>query len=196
MALGEIVELPLDIERANSFAVLKIDNPLASRVARDVARAANGVVENKIARQLALLEQREHRGGGADLQRVSKRAHVRIANEQMESPIFAVIGQRLIPRVDDGAVELHPLVDVVDDMVSALAQLECDRRFRLRRLEIECERIGLPHSAGAGKNLARRKKREQRPENRRRELRLAFHQIIFVATKCRAGVMIDIVLNE
>src|ERR1700720_3265346 len=196
MALGEIVELPLDVQRANSFAVFKIDNPLAGRIARDVARAANGVVENKIARQLALLEEREHGGGGANLQRVGKRAHVRIANEQMEPTIFAVIGQWLVTRVDNGAVELDPLIDVVHDVVGALTELKRDRRFGLRWLKIERERIGLPHSAGAGKNLSRRKKREQRPEYRRRELRLAFHQIIFVATKCRAGVMVDIILNE
>src|SRR6266853_4993804 len=158
MALGEIVELPLDIERANRFSVLKIDNPLASRIARDVARAANGVVENKIARQLALLEEREHGGGRADLQRVGERAHVGIADEQMEPPIFAVIGQRLVTRVDDGAVELHPLLDVVHDVVGALTELKRDRRFRLGRLKVECERIGLPYSAGAGKKWSRRKK--------------------------------------
>jgi len=44
--------------------------------------------------------------------------HRWIANEQMECPIFAVIGQRLVTRVDDGAVELHPLIDVVHDVVS------------------------------------------------------------------------------
>ena len=196
MALSEIVELPLDIERANSFTVLKIDNPLSGRIARDVASAPDGVVENKIARQLALFEEREHRRGGADLQRVGKRAHVRIANEQMEPPIFAVIGQRFIARVNDGAVELHPLIDVVDDVVGALTELKRNRRFRLGRLEIECEWIGLPHSPGAGKNLSRRKKREQGPKHRRRELRLAFHQIIFVATKRCAGVMVDVVLYE
>src|SRR5437667_460494 len=116
MALGEIVELPLDIERANSFTVFKIDNPLSGRIAGDV--------------------------------------------------------------------------------VGTLAELTRVRRSRLGRLKVECERIGLPYSPSASKNLSRRKKGEQRPEHRRRKLRLAFHQIIFVATKCRAGVMINIVLNE
>src|SRR5947199_523407 len=145
MALGEIVELPLDVERANSFTVLKIDNPLARRIPRDVASAPDGVVEDKIARQLALFKERKHRRGGADLQRVGKRAHVGITNEQMEPPIFAVIGQRLIARVDDSAVELHPLIDVVDDVVGALTELKRDRRFRLGRLKVECEWIGLPY---------------------------------------------------
>src|SRR5947209_6621758 len=114
----------------------------------------------------------------------------------MEPPIFAIIRQRLVARVDDGAIELHPLVDVVHDVIGALTQLKRDWRFRLWWFEVEREWIGLPHSAGAGENLARGKKCEQGPENRWRELRLPFHQIIFVATKCRAGVMVDIVLDE
>ena len=45
----------------------------------------------------------------------------------MEAPVFAVVGERLVPRVDDRAVELHPLVNVVYDVVRALAELEVDR---------------------------------------------------------------------
>src|ERR1700736_2219136 len=114
----------------------------------------------------------------------------------MEPAILAIIGQRLVARVDDGTVELHPLINVVDDVVGALAELKRDRLLLLRRFEIEGERIGLPYSASAGENLARGEKGEQRAEHRWRELRLTLHQIIFVATKRRAGVMIDIVLDE
>jgi hypothetical protein len=39
----------------------------------------------------------------------------------METAILPVISQRLIAGVDNGAVKLHPLVDVVDDVVCALA---------------------------------------------------------------------------
>ena len=114
----------------------------------------------------------------------------------MEPAIFSIIGQRLVARVDDGAIELHPLVDVVHDVIGALAELKIDRRFRLRRFEIERERIRLPDPARAGENLSRGEKGEQGAEHRRRELRLALHQIILVATKRRAGVMIDVVLDE
>ena len=114
----------------------------------------------------------------------------------MEPPIFSVIGQRLVARVDDGAVELHPLIDVVHDMIGALAELEIDLRLRLRQFEIKREWIGLADPARAGKNLPRGKKSEQRAENRWRELRLAFHQIILMTTKRRAGVVIDVVLDE
>ena len=46
----ENVELPLDIKCADGFAVLEIDDPLARGIARDVARAADRVVEDEISR--------------------------------------------------------------------------------------------------------------------------------------------------
>ena len=49
---------------------------------------------------------------------------------KMQPPIFAIIGQRLVARIDDGAIELHPLVDVVHDVIGALADLEIDLRLR------------------------------------------------------------------
>ncbi len=90
----------------------------------------------------------------------------------MQPPIFSVIGQRLISRVDDGAIELHPLIDVVHDVVGALAELKIDLGLRLLRLS------------------------KQRSENGRCKLRLSFHQIILMAAKSGAGVMIDIVFNK
>src|SRR5215831_9685872 len=107
----------------------------------------------------------------------------------MQPSIFSVIGQRLVARIDNGTIKLHPLINVVDDMIGALAQLESNLAFGLRRLEIESQRIRLTDAAGAGKNLAGSQKSQQRSENRRRELRFASHQIIFVATERRAGVM-------
>ena len=76
-----------------------------------------------------IFEQRQNARGRADFQRGRERAHVGIADEQMQPPIFAIIGQRLVARVDDGAIELHPLIDVVDDVIGALAQLKIDRRL-------------------------------------------------------------------
>src|SRR6266545_5563666 len=114
----------------------------------------------------------------------------------MQPPIFPVIGQRLVARIDDGAIELHPLINVVDDVISALAQLEIHLALRLRLLEIERQWIRLPDAPRSGENLARRQKSQQRSENRRRELRLASHQIILVATKRRPGVIVHVVLDE
>ena len=195
-ALRESRKFPLHVERTDGPAVLELDNPLLSGVARDLARALHGIGKNQIPRQMAVFEQRQDAGGRAYLQRRGKRAHVRVADEQMKPAIFPVIGQRFVARVDDRAIELHPLVDVVHDVIGALAELEIDRRFRCGGFEIKRERIGLADAARAGKNLARGEKREQRAESRGRELHLALHQVILVAAEGRAGVMIDVVLDE
>ena len=72
----------------------------------------------------------------------------------MQPPIFPVIGQRLVARIDYSAIELHPLINVVDDVISPLAQLKIDLALRLRRLEIERQRVRLSDASRAGKNLA------------------------------------------
>ncbi|HEY2614544.1 MAG TPA: hypothetical protein VGI42_02445, partial [Chthoniobacterales bacterium] len=61
----------------------------------------------------------------------------------MKSAIFPVIRQGLIPRIDDGAVELDPLINVVHDVIRALADLKINVDLGLRELEIERERIRL-----------------------------------------------------
>ena len=143
-----------------------------------------------------MLEQGQHTRRRADFQRRGKRAHVRVANEQVQPAIFPIICERLIARVDDRTIELHPLIDVVHDVIGALADLKIDARFALRNFEIKRERVRLPHSARAGENLPRGEEREQRPKDGRRELRLALHEVVLVTTKRRAGVMIDVILDE
>src|SRR5713101_6752542 len=98
----------------------------------------------------------------------------------MQSPIFPVIGQRLVAGVDDGTIELHPLINVVDDVIGALAQLKIHLALSLRWLEIERQRIRLSNASCAGEDLTGRQKSQQRSENGWRELRLAPHQIILV----------------
>ena len=56
MPLRQFVKLPLHIERADAFAVFKIDNPLPGGIAGDIARALDGIGQDKIARQAILFE--------------------------------------------------------------------------------------------------------------------------------------------
>src|SRR5438874_2667318 len=114
----------------------------------------------------------------------------------MQPPIFSIIRQWFVARINDSAVELHPLIDVVHDMIGALTKLEIDLCLLLRRLEIKRQRIGLTNAARAGKDLAGRQKSKQCPKNWRRELRLALHQIILVTTKRGARVVIDIIFDK
>ncbi len=190
------MQAPLHIERPDRPAVFQFHDPALGRIARDFPGRLDRVEQRQVVRQKPVLEERENAGGGADLQRIGERAHVRVADEQMQPAIFPIIGQRLIARVDDRAVELHPLINVVDDMIGPLAELEIDRLFRRRHFEIEGEGIGLADPARAGENLARGKKGEERAEGRGGELRLALHQVIFVAAEGGAGVVIDVVLDE
>ena len=44
--------------------------------------------------------------------------------EQVQAAETARVGERFVARVDDGAVELHPLEKVVVDVVRALAHLK------------------------------------------------------------------------
>ena len=147
MCQRQLVELPLNIERADGLAIFQPHDPGASRVAGNVARALDGIGQNKILRQPALFEQRQDAGSRPDFQSRRKRAHVRIADEQMKPAIFSIIGERLVAGVDDGAVELHPLVDVVDDVVGPLAELEIDADLRAAGAENRT-RAGSPARPG------------------------------------------------
>src|SRR6476469_1976910 len=107
MSLRQLEKLPLDVECTNRLSVLKPDNPGARRVTRDIAGALNGIRQDKVFRQPPIFEQRKDARRCSDLQRSRKWTHVGIANEQVEPAIFPVIGQGLVPRVDDRAVELN-----------------------------------------------------------------------------------------
>jgi hypothetical protein len=66
----------------------------------------------------------EHEGGSADFQEESGWEHAGVSVEQMEAAVFASIGEWFVAGVDDGAIELHPLEEVVVDVIGALADLE------------------------------------------------------------------------
>jgi len=53
-----------------------------------------------------------------------------ITDEQVEPPIFAIICQRLVSSVDDGSIELHPLINIVYDMIGPLADLKRNMPWR------------------------------------------------------------------
>src|SRR5438876_9402028 len=120
MSLRQIVELPLYIERTDRFAVFKIDNPTSVGVARNVACALHRIGQDKISRQSAFFQERQNAGRRSDLQGGGERAHVGIADEQMQAPILPVIGERFIQRVDHDAIELYLMIAVVDVVLDEL----------------------------------------------------------------------------
>src|SRR5437870_751429 len=114
----------------------------------------------------------------------------------MKSTVLAVVRQWFVSRVDDGAIELHPLIDVVHDVIGTLAQLKIDLGLWLRQLKIKRKRVGLADPACPGENLAGGQESQQCAEHGRSKLGVTFHQIILVATKGGTGVVIDIILDE
>jgi hypothetical protein len=91
---------------------------------------------------------------------------------------------------------LDPLVNVVHDVVCALTDLKIDLCLRLGHFKIERERIRLPDPSRAGEELTCCQKGEQRSEDRRSELRLAFHEIVLMTAEGGSSVMINVVLDE
>jgi hypothetical protein len=112
----------------------------------------------------------------------------------VEPPIFSVVRQGFVARVDNRPVKLDPLINIVNDMIRPLADLEWDMTRPVGNLEVECERIGLPDSTRAGKDLSSGQECEERSQDLGCELGFSPHQIIFVTPKGSAGVMVDIVL--
>src|SRR3954447_14275870 len=100
-----------------------------------------------------MLQQGKDAGRRPNFQCGRERAHVRVADQQVQPAIFPIIRERLVAGVDDRAVELHPLVDVVHDMISALADLKIDLSLCWRNIEIKGQRISLSDAARASENL-------------------------------------------
>ena len=72
----------------------------------------------------------------------------------MEPPIFAIIRERFVTCVDNRPIKLHPLINIVDDMIRPLTDLKRDMPWSIGHFEVESQRIGLPNPAGAGKDLS------------------------------------------
>ena len=81
-------------------------------------------------------------------------------------------------------------------MIGPLTELEIDALKRRQRLDFMRRRVRLPYAARTGKNLPSRQEREQRIKRLGRKLRLAAHQVILVAPKRRARVMVHVVLQK
>jgi len=73
---------------------------------RKLPHRADRFVKRNVGQRIGF-EQVEHERGRADLQRVGEGEHIRVAQEQVEATKPAVIGERLVPGIDECAVELH-----------------------------------------------------------------------------------------
>ena len=65
----------------------------------------------------------EQERGGAYLECGCVLRHIRITDEEMKSPVFCVIAERFISRIDDGAAKLNPFINFSDNMIGTLRNL-------------------------------------------------------------------------
>ena len=144
----------LDLHGRSCLAVFEPHDPAVMWIPRNIAGGLHRIHQPHALGKNAFLEQIQHQRGGPDLQRGRVLAHVRIANEQMQAAILAVIGQRFVTGIDDRAVELHPLVDVVHDVVGTLRNLKVHRLIVAAVVKLEGEGIGLADAAGCRKKSA------------------------------------------
>ncbi len=189
-------ERPLDLVGAPRPTAFQPHQPFAGLVTRHVAGGLHRIHQPDFLGHDPFLEQVQHQRRRAKFQRQRVVAHVGVADQQVQATIFPVIGQRLVAGVDNRAVELHPLVDVVDDVIGALGNLEPDRTRPARTVKLERQRVRLAHPPGTGKDLARGQERQQPTQDLRRELRATFHQVVLVTAERRAGMVIDVVFQE
>jgi hypothetical protein len=69
-------------------------------------------------------EQIKHERRGPNLEQKCCGQNTRVAMQQMKASILPRVSQRLIPRINNRAIELHPFEKVVIDVIGALADLK------------------------------------------------------------------------
>ena len=114
----------------------------------------------------------------------------------MQAAVFPRIGEGFVARVDNGAVELHPLKQVVIDVIRALADLEMAVGAVPQQIPAQLRAGRRTDPARAGEEQTQRQKREQSEYVVLRQGGGTPDEIIFVAAERRAGVMVHVVANE
>src|SRR5438309_9393323 len=101
-----------------------------------------------------------------------------------------------MPSVDHRAIKLNPLEQIVVDVIGALTDLEMAVRTRAHQVTAQFCAGCRTDATSSDVKLTQSQKRKEREHVRFGQRRGTANQIIFVATKGRAGIMIDIVANE
>ena len=170
-------------------------------IAGDGAGGFDGVEQFPAVGQGVFFEEGEDGGGGAALQRAGEGGGVGVAEEEVQAAEAAVVGEGLVARVDEGAVELDPLVDVVDDVVGALGDLVFDGGAAggggdAAGLPVEGGAVGFADATGAGVDLAGGEEGEEGGDVGFVEFGGALDEVVFVAAEGGAGVVVDVVFDE
>src|ERR1022692_2347947 len=164
-----------------SRSVTRWRNDGSWEIARSSATGAS--IERSVSRNLSL-DHGEDQGGRAELQVGSDLAHIRVADDHMEPPVFLGVCVRLVPGVDDrslqGGLEAHlhleevgPLADLETLVAAVRAQA---------------------HPSRAADDLPGNEERGQVPDDIR-ERRGPAHQVILMAA-VRGAFVVGVVLVQ
>ena len=97
-----VQELALQVDRGDRAPILHANRVAAREVPRDLAERLHGLVDRQVAVDEVVLDHAEHDGRRAHLQIVGHFAHVRVAGDDVQAPVFLRIGVGLVAGVDDG----------------------------------------------------------------------------------------------
>jgi len=187
-------ELFEDVERGAFGAVGQLDFPGAVGLMGEFAHGADRFMQGDFG-QCVGFEQIEHEGGGADFEGVAERKQIGVAQQEVKTAKAAVIGQRFIAGVDQGAVELDPLVDVGLDEIGALGNLVGDEVAAVV-FAVTARREGHADAARPDEEDARGQEGEQGIDVAAGQWRVAMEQVILMTAKGGAGVVVDVVFDK
>ena len=179
-----VEELALQVDGGGGAPVLHADGVAARQIARDRAERLHGLVDRQVAVDEIVLDHAEHDGRRAHLQIVAHFAHVGVARNDVQAPVFLRIGVGLVARVDD-RTRVH--------------RLQAD--FRLEEVralgDLVVARLGIV----LGADLTRAREDLSRDEERHhvlhdpRERHLAVHQVVLVRA-VRVALVVRVVLQN
>ena len=112
-----------DVERAHRAAVDEVERLGERQVVTDGAHRRDRSREDD-PRQGLVLEGAEHEARHAHLEQVRDVGVVGVADDDVQAAILAVVGVRLVARVDDGTLQRRLETDLGLEEVGALSELE------------------------------------------------------------------------
>ena len=140
----------LNFQRAEFFAVIKLDFPGACKVIGNFFDRFDRIAQRKIFVDKPIFDHPQHKRRRPDFQIIAILRHVGIADNHMQPPVIFFVGVGFVAGIDDAAVVRGGAGNFLADVVGAL-------RHRI----IAAVPFFLNDFARAGINLARDKKRDQ-----------------------------------
>src|SRR5437899_1703716 len=113
----------------------------------------------------------------------------------MEAAILARVGQWLITSVNNGAIVLHPLEEIILDVIRPLADLKQRRFLALHDFAAKARGPNRADAPRPGEQNPEGEESEQREDVFLVERCLAIERVVLVTAEGGAGVMVHVVAD-